>query len=100
MYKYLIVFFIISSLGFSKENYNKLKFKLERENTDKIEIMITSQGEIKKYKIIKNDTLSELSENLKVTIREFQKLNNIENIDLIYEANNLYYIKFKENEAK
>ncbi|MGL6063485.1 MAG: LysM peptidoglycan-binding domain-containing protein [Fusobacteriaceae bacterium] len=100
MYKYLIAFFVISSLGFSEDNYKKLKFKIKRENTDKIEIVITSQGDIKKYKIIKNDTLSELSEKLKITIREFQKLNNIENIDLIYEANNLYYIKFKENEAK
>ncbi|MGL5123366.1 MAG: LysM peptidoglycan-binding domain-containing protein [Fusobacteriaceae bacterium] len=100
MNRYLIVFFIISSLGFSEDNYKKVKFKLQKNNIENIEILLTSQGEIKKYKIIKNDTLSELSEKLKVTIREFQKLNNIDNIDLIYEENNLYYIKFKENEAK
>ncbi|MGL5124355.1 MAG: LysM peptidoglycan-binding domain-containing protein [Fusobacteriaceae bacterium] len=100
MYKYLIVFFIISSLGFSEENQKKLKFKLERDKVDKIEIIITSEDEVKKYKIVKNDTLSELSKKLKITIKEFQELNNIENINLIYEANNLCYIKVKENEAK
>lgn len=97
-------FLLLVTSIFSQE---KLEVQIKKSlDNKKIEIVLSKNMDIKEnkiqiYKIQSGDTLSELSVKLNNSIKNFKKLNNIKDENLIFEGKELkYYLNGELNEIK
>ncbi|MGL5459974.1 MAG: LysM peptidoglycan-binding domain-containing protein [Cetobacterium sp.] len=94
MSKLLFGFIFIVTTIFSKD---ELEFQIEKIKNKNIEILLTKNiKNIRKYKIQRGDTLSELSLKLNNNMDILIELNDIKNKDLIIINEKLKYIEKEE----